>query len=48
VKQLRSVRRQLSQRFDADDTAANMFQSGALTLRELQAIQVAYKHYRSV
>ena len=40
VTTLRSVRRQLSERLDAQSTTAVMFQQGAITLRELQAIQV--------
>jgi len=39
-KRLRSVRTQLSQRFDAQSTAATMYERCAITLRELQDIQV--------
>ena len=40
VTRLKTVRRHLSHRFDAQSMAASMFQRGSLTLRELQAIQV--------
>lgn len=42
VTPLTSVRRNLSQRLDAQNTSAVMFQRGTLTLKELQDIQVHY------